>query len=408
MKKLSTVRCWGLLFVGLIFIVAYTWGIWAVFTSKFNGGNDFFSRYVAWRAFLLEGRNPYSDEVTHEIQIAMNGREALFGEDENAVIYPWYAVLLQWPFVFFPWPVARALYMVLCQLFIVIGLILTARFFQWNPPPALLAGTALWAVLFYPEGRGIIIGQIVITQYFLGVLALWLLHRRQDGWAAVCLAFTTVRPPAVFLFVPFVLFYMLFRKRWRFLILFAVCMLVLFFSGFIFLPTWASDWLHRMSRYTIYTMNWTPIWQLTHLATHWGTPVQILLNILCAGVMVGVWWIAARRPDDAAFYYALSVTFVVSELISPRSATPNYIFYLFPTIMIFAALSRTWPKASSWLIGLIEVVGLVGLWWLFAITVVGNAEQPIMYVPQPVLLAVVLPLTYRWLVTDHQRIGVAF
>ena len=78
------------------------WGTYEFFTRRYNGGNDFYSRYLAWRAFILEGRNPYSDEVTRSIQLAVNGRLASPGEDENALIYPWYAVVVQWPFVLMP------------------------------------------------------------------------------------------------------------------------------------------------------------------------------------------------------------------------------------------------------------------------------------------------------------------
>ena len=48
--------------------------------------------------------------------------------------------------------------MVLCELFIALGVILTARMADWRPPMPLMAVTLLWAVLFYPEARGIIRG----------------------------------------------------------------------------------------------------------------------------------------------------------------------------------------------------------------------------------------------------------
>ena len=182
---LKTSQRLGLIVLLLVVGVFYTWGTYQYFTRPFNGGNDFFSRYVAWRAFLLQGRNPYSDDVTHEIQLAMNGRLALPGEDENALIYPWYAVVVQWPFVFMPWPWARAVYLVLCQVFIVAGLALTSRLLRWKLSPVLLSVTALWAIMFYPEGRGIVLGQIVVTQYLSGVLAVWLLQQRREGWAGL-------------------------------------------------------------------------------------------------------------------------------------------------------------------------------------------------------------------------------
>jgi hypothetical protein len=405
--KLASAQRAGLVVLLLAVGAAYTWGTYQYFTLPFNGGNDFYSRYVAWRAFLLQGRNPYSDDVTHEIQMAINGRLAEPGEDENALIYPWYAVVVQWPLVFLSWPWARAVYMVLSQAFVLAGLALTAQLLRWKLPPALLALTALWAILFYPEGRGIVLGQIVITQYFFGVLAIWLLKGRRDGWAGLCLALTTVRPTAAFLFVPFLLWHALARRRWRFIIAVAVSLAVLFFSGFIFLPNWLSDWLYRMARYTTYTIGQSPVWLLTHQATTLGTGWEWALTLLCLGVMGWAWWRAAHVPGGAAFHWALGLTLVISDLIVPRSATTNYIFLLFPTYLLFAAISRRWPRAGGWLIAALEVAGLVGLWWLFAATIRGDVEQPIMFIPLPVVVGLALVLGSRWLIEDNRRAEIA-
>ena len=40
------------------------------YTANYPGGNDFYSRWAGARALLLEGRDPYSLEVTQEIQVA--------------------------------------------------------------------------------------------------------------------------------------------------------------------------------------------------------------------------------------------------------------------------------------------------------------------------------------------------
>src|SRR5262245_28853031 len=85
-----------------LFVFVYTCQTYALFPSRSPGGNDFFSPYVAGRAWVFKGQNPYSEEVTREIQIDINGHPARPGEDENALIYPWYAILVQWPFLFLP------------------------------------------------------------------------------------------------------------------------------------------------------------------------------------------------------------------------------------------------------------------------------------------------------------------
>jgi len=397
----------GVLILAALVLAAYAWVTQAFFTSRINGGNDFFSRYIAWRAWLLEGRNPYSDEVTTRIQILIDGRPARPGEDENALIYPWYAVLVQWPFVFMPWSWARAVYIVVCQVLIIAGLGFTARLLEWRLSPPQLALTAVWAVLFYPEGRGIILGQIVITQYFLAVLALWLMRQRRDGWAGICLALTTVRPPPIFMFIPFVLAWALARRRPALAWSFGLTLAALGLAGFLVLPHWLTDWLYRVGRYPNYTVGESPVWLLTHTALPLGDGWTWALSLICAGVMLAAWVYALRQPDSAAFHWALGVTLVVSDLIVPRSATTNYIFLLFPTYLIFAATMRRWPRGGAAVVYAVQLAGLVGLWWLFAATVRGDQEQAIMYLPQPIVIGLVLGLGARWLIRDNRLAGLS-
>jgi hypothetical protein len=297
--------------------------------------------------------------------------------------------------------------MVLCQVFVVAGLGLTAQLLRWKLPPLLFALTALWAVLFYPEGRGILLGQIVITQYILSVLALWLLHRKHDAWAGVCLALTTVRPTAVFLLAPFLLIYGLWRRRLRFVAACLIALAVLFAAGFLFLPSWLTDWLYRMGRYPAYTIGQSPVWLLTHQALPLGAAGEVFVTAICLGGLGWAWWRACRLPGDEAFHWALGVTLVISNLVVPRSATTNYIFLLFPTYLIFAATCRAWPRAGGWVAAGLELFSLAGLWWLFAATVRGDVEQPIMFIPQVVVLGLALAGGYRWLVADNRRMEVA-
>jgi len=386
-----------------LFLFFYTWQTYVLFTSRDAGGNDFFSRYVAWRAWVFEGRNPYSDDVTREIQIAINGHPARPGEDENALIYPWYAFLVQWPFLFLPWKWARAVYIVLCQIFIVAGLGLTAKLLNWQLSRVAFALTAVWAIFFYPEARGILLGQIVITQYLCMALALWLMQKKHDGWAGICLALSTVKPPPVVFAILFLLLFACVRRRFKLVWSFGFTMLAFTLLGFSLLPTWLGDWFYRAFRYPSYTVGQPPVWLLTHEWTHWGDGWELLFSLLFLTGMGLAWLVAFKRKDEAAFHWAFGVTFVVTDLILVRSATTSYIFLLFPIYLIFAALTRTWPRRGTWgMLGL-QLIGFISLWWLFIVTVQVNQEQSIMFVPLPSLLALGLGFGYRWLIEDNRQ-----
>ena len=65
--------------IGGYLLLAY--GAYSLFTSQIPSGNDFYPRWRGTRALLLEGKDPYSEEVTLEIQRGMYGRPAREDED---------------------------------------------------------------------------------------------------------------------------------------------------------------------------------------------------------------------------------------------------------------------------------------------------------------------------------------
>ena len=83
---------WGAAVLGLLVLYgALAFGIYNGLTRTTLGANDFYSRWVGARALFVQGKNPYSDEVTREIQLGMYGRLARPEEDQAAFAYPLFA-----------------------------------------------------------------------------------------------------------------------------------------------------------------------------------------------------------------------------------------------------------------------------------------------------------------------------
>ena len=55
-------------------VVAESFVVYVVFTSRFPGGNDFFVRWLGGRELLFNGTNPFDQSVAEEAQRAMFGR----------------------------------------------------------------------------------------------------------------------------------------------------------------------------------------------------------------------------------------------------------------------------------------------------------------------------------------------
>lgn len=390
---------------GLLLLAAvagYTWAVWQYFTLPVPGGNDFLARYTAWTAYFKLGLNPYSDAATLYTQQAFYGRPALPGEDLQRLTYPFYSVLVHGPFTLLDYALARAVHITVLQAAIVLGVALTLRVMQWRPPVWLLALLVGWALLDYHMARGVILGQVAIFGFLSLAGALALLARGRDAAAGMVLVLATVKPPLVFLVVPFLVLWALARRRWRFLAGFFGLLAALCLGSFALLPTWFGDMLRRIQEYSSYTVGQSPLWVITH---EWwpglGAPVEWALLAVCGAWLLWAWWRAlVRRPESRPeFHWALAVTLVVSNLVVSRSATTNYVLLLVPTLWVFALLAAH-GRAGRALLLAVLAGALVGPWWLHFATVVGNQEQASMFFPWPAALLLVLTLERRWLLRE--------
>lgn len=386
-------------------VVAYTWATWQYFTRPVPGGNDFLAHYSAWEAYFEHGLNPYSDAAALYTQAAIYGRAALAGEDQNRLTYPFYSVVVHGPFILLDYALARAIYMTLLQAALVVGVALTLRLVRWQPPVWLLAVVVGWALLNYPEARGIILGQFAIFGFLAVAGALALLAHGRDTAAGMLLVLATVKPTLIFLVVPFLLLWAARQRRWRFVAGFGGLLALLTVGGLLARPTWIGDWLFRIQQYSGYTVGQSPIWVLTH---EWrpglGAAGEWALLAVCGAWLLAAWWLAlVRKPTDAAeFHWALGVTLVVSNLVVPRSATTNYVLLLLPTLWV-CALSDQQGRVGRGLVLAVMAGALVGQWWLHLATVVGNQEQAVMFFPWPLALGLALTLGRPWLLRAARR-----
>jgi hypothetical protein len=380
--------------------VGYTWATWRFFTQPVPGGNDFFANVSPWEAFLKYDINPYSDEAARYTQQAIYGRPALPDEDQNRLVYPFYSILLHGPFVFIDYSLARAIYMTMLQAAIIVGLVLTLDLIAWQPPVWLLGVTLAWSLLYYPEARSVILGQFAPFGFLSLAGTLYLLRRKKDILAGSLLVLATFKPTLVFLVAPFLLLWGVTRSRWRFVAGFTATLTVLSLGSMFVLPTWIQDWAKQITRYPAYTVGQSPVWLLCHQYFPWmGNVGEWVLNVLLVIGLLVSWWKALRQDGANIIYWALGVTLVVSNLIVPRSATTNYVLMLIPVLWIIAALDRLgWRGRMASLVVMIAM--LAGHWWLHLATVIGNQEQPVVFLPMPLALGAALVIGRAFLLRD--------
>jgi hypothetical protein len=375
------------LIIAVYLLLAY--GTYTAFTSKIPGGNDFYPRWRGTRAFILEGRDPYSDEVTSEIQRGMYGRLAREDEDQVAFAYPLYVSLFILPFSLLPYAMAQALWTSTLVLALLATLVLILRTLGWAPSPLQLASLALWSVLFYPSARSLVLGQLSIVVLALLALSLWAMHSGHPFLSGSSLALSTVKPQMVFLIIPLLLLLAVRRRQHRTLIGFALVLATLLGVTSLVLPTWIPSFVGNLVSYhhytSIYRGGTSPIGYLVSslLPVHLSNPTTIAISVgLGAGLVCA--WIGALT-DRVDTTTAVSLTLILTLLLPGETGTTNQVLLLLPMIAWFYCRRR-----QEWLVTLVSLTLLVGPWLLFLGTVLGNLEHAIMVILLPVTALVML------------------
>src|SRR5579862_1892672 len=166
--KSNTITWLGVLAGVLASIVSWTYMHrillpWEDFVNVRHGQvkaqlGDLYPRWVGTRELLLHGRNPYSPEVSHEIQMGFYGRpiEQSYDKprfeiiDEQRFVYPLYVVFLLAPSAYWDFAQIQTWAPVLFAAVTAISLWLWMRVLNWRPSALAIAALAM-LVLSSPQ-----------------------------------------------------------------------------------------------------------------------------------------------------------------------------------------------------------------------------------------------------------------
>jgi len=365
----------------------------AFLTARFPGGNDFYSRWAGARALLLEGRDPYSLEVTAEIQAVIGIDPAQAGRGGFA--YPLYVLFLFWPLVYFPYDWAQAMWMVTLQWVAVAAMAGLSNLERLRLSSVGLAGLLLATLFLYPVARTIFLGQFTLHVTLFLVATLLALRRGRDDWAGIWLAATFIKPQMVAFVAPWLVLWALGRRRWRLVRGLLIGGGVLSLAALIIFPRWPISFLEDVLRYSKVAGGRNPLVVLMGLV--WpGAPAAVRYGLvgLLLLVMFAVWW-RDRQGGEGAFIRVTHWVIVISSLVLFQTGTTNQAMLLIP---LFGWLRRALERWRCWQVAIGVGTLLVALWVLFLSTIQGNWENPMMFLPLPLfnLAMLVGAEGYRW------------
>ena len=388
----------GLLFLTLAMLIGLGFANYR-FVLLSPGGNDFLARWVGAHYWVVKGVNPYDPQVSLAAQEMIYGRLAdpAKGEDIAHFVYPLPAMIFFAPFGLLPYPIARAVWMTLLEISLPLLVLIGVELARWKPSRKLLAFLMIFSVVWYHGFRSVIVGQFAVIEALLMAAVLLSIQRQQDSLAGVLLALSISKPQMSVLLIPFVLLWAARSRRWELILWTLGTMTTLVVVSLALINDWPLLWLRQLIEYSNYTFNPTPVSILAGFipaasrALTYGLTTLLLMYLLWE-------WVQATGKGDRWFQWTSALTIVLTNLIPLRTATTHYVVLLPALCLIFGAWDERWGKKGTGLIIFSLSVVLIGLWALFMISVKGDIENEIMYLPLPILSLLGLWWSRWWIV----------
>jgi hypothetical protein len=331
---------------------------------------DLYPRWLGARELLLHHRNPYSPEITREIQIGYYGRpldphRPDDPQDQMAFAYPLYVVFLLAPTIMLPFLFVRIGVHWFFVLLTAASIPLWSRALRWRASLPVTATLIILTLGTLPVVLAIKLEQLTLLVGGLVAGCVLLLVSDYLVLAGILLAFATIKPQLVLLMAAWLVLWAFgnYRERRRFLWSFGLTMTTLLAAAEFVMPGWVKQFVKAMAAYREYTGRPGSILGV-FTTSGWG----LLLSALLLLVLAVVCWRARRvAADDPAFALISSLVLVVTLVVIPMTSLYNQILLLPAVLMLVRYGTFLWSKDRVTRL-LCVIAGLLMIWpWLAAL-----------------------------------------
>jgi hypothetical protein len=285
--------------------------------------SDLYPRWLGTRELLLHHRDPYSPEVTREIQTGYYGRilePARSGDprDQQAFAYPVFVAFLLRPIVSLPFDEVRPVFTWVLVLLTALSVPLWLYFVSWRVSVLDQAAIIVLALGSFQVAQGLKLQQLSLLVGFLIAAASASIKGGKFLTAGAFLALALIKPQLTLPLVAWLAVWTTgdLKKRWQLIAGFSIVAGVLFAGSHTVLPGWIGKFYEAVIAYRQYTGG-----SQTLLDMLIGRAVGTLLNALLVLTCIVVGWRARREPEESPKFLTvtvlvLSVTVVIVPMVA--------------------------------------------------------------------------------------------
>jgi hypothetical protein len=335
--------------------------------------SDLYPRWLGARELLLRGRDPYSAEVTREIQAGYYGRplDAARAEDprdQQRFAYPVYVAFLLAPTVGLPFDIVQRSFYWILMAITILSVLLWLRVLHWSTPWWTQVSLSLLTIGSPAVMQGLKLRQLSLLVAAVILAAILLLLADRLSAAGFFLALATIKPQVVWLLLLWLAVWTVadWKRRYRLLLSFLISMTVLVTSSEILLPHWIPRFFQAIQEYRRYTG------ATSVLSTMVSPIVGVSAAILSLVPTALICWKERKQPADSeAFVRVLCLALAVTVLVAPTAAPYNQILLL-PSILLLARECRTIGRRSGSGTFLVAIAAALAAWpWITSILIAG-------------------------------------
>jgi hypothetical protein len=360
--------------------------------------SDLYPRWWGAHELLLHGRNPYSPEVTSEIQQGYYGRvldpsRSSDPRDEQGFAYPVYVVFLLAPTIYLPFPVVQRGFLILLWILTAATIPLWLRAVGSRASAWVQASLMILTLGSLPAVQGIKLQQLtlLVAAILAGCMAALV-----SGWfflAGCLLALSTIKPQLVWLPALWLMLWSLHKWRLRRSLVwgFGITLLLLLTEAERWSPGWLWRFRNAVEAYHRYTHNVSVLgWLLTPVGGNLAAAILLLvLSWLC-------WPFLVQDENCPGFVVSMAAVFAFAVVAVPMFAPYNQVLLL-PSIFVLWLYHKNWRSKRSYrLIAGVAVALLVWPWiasvLLLLASLTARPEAVQSWWKLPFLTSLVLPI----------------
>jgi hypothetical protein len=311
-------------------------------------GNDF---GVFWSGAktILRGGNPYNG-ATGSVYLNTVLEAGANLQSVDYFISPYYLTLLVLPLAVLPLGTAAPIWILLLQIYLVIGVVLVIKIRGYKVTPiVVLLGLGL-ALLWRYTFLTMVIGNLGLLLFFAIVASFYFSVNKRPYLGGAFAGLLILKPQIFFLVLPLLLIVP--DKTWRNKqtfqrwLGFGVVAIIFLIYSFLLQPDWVEQWLKGVGEIGYFNQSEvnasiTSVRGVLALFISDLTLIQILLVVVAIPLILGLIWLWWRNRYNLQTYpYLLSLAIALNLIITPYLRDYDSVLLLFPLLFCFFTLRK--------------------------------------------------------------------